>query len=50
MNHSLSFSMYHSLNSVPPKIHVEILNPSISECDYTWRGVFREMDKVRLWR
>ena len=23
MNHSLPFSIYHSLNSVPPKIHVE---------------------------
>lgn len=31
MNHSLPFSMYHSLNSVPPKIHVEILNPSTLE-------------------
>lgn len=42
MNHSLPFSMYHSLNSVPPKIHVEILNPSTSELWLLFRGnVFR---------
>lgn len=50
MNHSLPFSMYHSLNSVPPKIHVEILNPSTSECDCIWRSVFRERGKLRSWR